>query len=165
MKRALIAAAAVVALLAGVSTAAAAIGKGKFAGKTAVGDPLGFKVDSKNRVYSFYFQGVTLKCTDGDSFDSPSKEKPDTSGATEIRTPKSSRFTIDSKNRWGFQARNSAEGNGYDVSGKFSSQDKSKGTFSIFARFDENNTPDPKGSVSCSSGDLKFTVKRQVARQ
>lgn len=160
MKR-LIAIAAAAALLAGVGTAAAAIGKGKFAGTTSAGDPLGFRVDSNNRVYSFYFVGVTLKCTDDTTFDTPSKENPDEDGATEIRTPKATRFNIDSKNRWGFKARNTAQGNGYDVSGKFSSQDRSKGTFSIFARFDNQNQPDPDGTVSCKSGKLSFTAKRR----
>jgi hypothetical protein len=160
MKRAL-ALAGVLALLAGTGTAIAAISKGKFAGKTSAGDPLGFRVDSSNRVYSFYFQGVTLKCTDGDSFDSPSKENPDSSGATEVRTPKSVRFDISKTNKWGLTASNKAEGNGYEVRGKFTSQDKSTGTFSIFANFDAQNNPDPDGEVRCKSGDLKFSAKRR----
>jgi hypothetical protein len=176
MKRALAIAACLVALLAGVSTAEAAIAKGKFAGKTKAGDPLGFRVDKSNRVYSFYFVGVTLKCTDGESFDTPSPESPsdpdpDTSGEPgegdrEIRTPKSVRFVIDANNKWGFKASNTQAGNGYSAKGKFSSQDKSTGTFSIFANFREGgpgqiDEPDPNGEIKCSSGTLKFTVKRK----
>jgi hypothetical protein len=160
MKRALSTAAAITALVAGVSTAEATIGKGTFAGKTSARDPVGFKVDKSGRVYSFYFEGVTLSCTDGDTFDTPSKEKP-VEGETEIRTRKSDRFIVGSNNKWSFKVRNDEQGNGYDVAGKFSSQDKSKGTFSIFANFESGNTPDPNGEIKCKSGKLTFTVKRQ----
>ena len=152
MKRALIMAGAILALAVGVATAEAAIKKGKFAGKTSAADPIGFRVDSDNRVYSFYFTDVELSCTDGDKFDSGT-----------VKTPKSTRFVISSTNKFAFKARNAEAGNGYDVTGKFSSQDKSKGTLSIFANFDPApaNTPNPDGETKCSSGKLKFTVKRQ----
>ncbi len=171
VKRALVIAASLVALLAGVTTAEAVIAKGKFAGKTKRGEPLGFRVDKSNRVYSFYFQDVRLDCTDGDHFFTPGPKNPsdpdpsqqgeEGEGQTIVRTPKSERFAISSSNKWGFTARNNDVGNGYDVSGKFSSQDKSKGTFSIFANFDEGNEGDPSGEVKCSSGKLSFTVKRK----
>jgi hypothetical protein len=167
MKRALITVGAVVVLVGGVSTAEASIAKGKFAGKTAAKDPIGFKVDKSGRVYSFYFQGVTLRCTDGDQFDTPSKENPDPEdGSTEVRTRTSDRFPVDSKNRWGLTGGTKEAGNGYTVAGRFLSQDKSQGTFSIFANFTDGgpgnvDPPDPDGEIRCKSGKLKFSAKRQ----
>jgi hypothetical protein len=141
--------------VAGASAAEAAVSKGSFAGKTSAGDPIGFRVDGKSRVYSFYFEGVTLKCSDGDSFDTPV-------GSDRIQSPKSVRFTISKDRRFGFTARDKQAGNGHDVSGRFSSSgNRTSGTLSIFARFDEQNHADPNGSVSCSSGKLKFSVKRR----
>ena len=165
MRRLLITAAAVAALGAGVATAEAAISKGKFeglVGAKANGDAFGFKVDKSGRVYSVHFSGVRLSCTDGDTFDSPSKEKPDGEGATEIRTSKNTRFTVDTQRRWGFTAANKDAGNGYDVAGTFKSTgNSSKGTLQIKASFDEQNQPDPNGRVKCDSGPLKWSAKRQ----
>jgi hypothetical protein len=162
MKRVLVMAVAVLALVAGVSTAIAKIGKGEFIGKTSADDPIGFKVDSKGRIYSFHFEGVTLKCTDGDQFDTPSKADAGSGGPTEIRTPNSQKYKV-KKRKFKIVSNDDEAGNGWTAKGKFSSKNKSKGTFTIFANFDPApaNTPNPDGSVHCTSGKLPFTVKRK----
>ena len=158
MRRTLAVAMAAIGLIAGVSTAVAAIGKGTFAGKTSAGDPLGFRVDSHRNVYSFYFQGVTLKCSDGDQFDSPSPEHPQ--GGTELRTPRSKDYPI-VKRKFKIVVKEAQGGRGYTVKGKFTSKNKSTGTLQVYANFDSHDNPDPNGSVHCDSGKLPFTAKRE----
>ena len=72
MKRVIATALVVAAAVTGVSVAEAAIRQGTFAGTTTAKDPVGFKVNSSGRVISFYYDGVTTKCSDGDTFPTPS---------------------------------------------------------------------------------------------
>ena len=155
MKRVLVIAIVIVATVAGATVAEAAIKKGKFTGKTSAGDPVGFKVDRKGRVYSFYYEGVTLTCTDGDSFDTP------TEAVDRVQTPPNRKFTV-TRGKWGITARNSQTGFGWDVSAKFNSKGtRNTGTLSIFATFNEQNQQDPNGSIRCESGKLSWTAKRR----
>jgi hypothetical protein len=161
VRRALAAAAAIAVSMTGVSAAAEPIPRGKLSGQTTAGDVFGLRVDSKGRVYSVHYEGITLKCTDGTTFDTPSRQKPDSFGDTEVRTQRSIRFTLDAKRRWSFPARNDAAGSGYDIKGRFkASGDRATGTVRVFARFDEQNNPDPGGPVFCDSGKLKWAVTR-----
>jgi hypothetical protein len=136
-------------------TAEAAITKGSFAGKLSNGKPVGLKVDRKGKVYNFFYEGVTLKCSDGDSLTTPS-------GKDRIITPSKVKFKVNSKRAWGIRARNNDTGFGWDADGTFNSKGtKSTGTLSVFATFNDQNQQDPNGSIRCESGALKFTVKRK----
>jgi hypothetical protein len=153
VKRLLIVVAVLFAVVASATVAGAAVKKGAFSGTTTADDPVGFKVDSKGRVYGFYFAGVRLTCTDGDEFDSPT-------GADRLHTPSSRRFTVSSR-KFAIKVRDKSAGNGWNVSGRFKSRGKeASGTFSIFANFDEQNQPDPEGSVKCQA-ELAWSAKRQ----
>ena len=155
MKRVATIAAVVLATTVGVSAAEAAISKGTFAGKTSKGDPVGLKVDKKHRVVSFYYEGVTLSCTDGDSITTPT-------GKDRVITPTSVKFKINAARKWGIHAKNDDTGFGWDADARFNaSGSKTTGTLSIFATFNDQNEQDPNGSVRCESGDLKFSLKRK----
>jgi hypothetical protein len=154
MKRALLTGM-VMATVVGATVAEAAIKKGTFTGKTSAADPVGFKVGTRGKVYSFYYEGVTLKCTDGDSFDTPT-------GSTRVQTPRSVKFKVTSKSRWGIQARNTKTGFGWDVDAKFRSKgERSTGTLSVFATFNEQNQQDPNGTIRCESDELSWSAKRR----
>jgi hypothetical protein len=138
----------------GVGAAEGAIKKGSFSGTTAKGDPIGFKVDSRNRAYAFYVEGVSLSCTDGDRFDTPT-------GAARLQSPNSNRFRISSTRRWSATLNNEPSGNGQQVTSRFgSSGNAATGRYFVFAKFDTQNQPDPNGSVRCEGGPLKFTAAR-----
>jgi hypothetical protein len=164
MKRSLISVAVIAIAAIGASAADAAFpARGTFTGKTELNDPFGFKVDTNGRVYSVWFEGVNLDCSDGDNFETPigPPNDPDPD-ARRIQTPRRERFPVDSRRRWGVEARNRSQGNGYDVLGKLNAAgNRSVGTLRVFARFDEDNNPDPRGSVRCSSGELKTTATRR----
>jgi len=154
MKRAVVTLVAIVATGLAAGTADAAVKKGKFTGKTAQDDPIGVKVDKRQRVHSFFFDGVTLKCTDGDTVDTPT-------GADRIQTDASERFPIEQR-RWGIRARAKDKSFGWDVAGRFSrSGKKTTGTLSIFALFNEQGHQDPNGSVRCQVKNLEFTLRRR----
>jgi hypothetical protein len=129
--------------------AEAAVRKGVYTGRTSARDPFSFRVDKRKRVYLVSFRRVHLTCTDGDEFDTGT-----------ITSPRSERFVTTRRGRWGFRARNDSLGNGHDVSGRVRSP-RARGTLRVFARFDENNQPDPNGSIMCDSGTLTWTAKRR----
>ena len=129
--------------------AESAVRKGSYTGRTSARDPFQFRVDKRKRVYLVSFRRVHLTCTDGDEFDTGT-----------LTTPRSERFPTTRKGRWGFRARNDSLGNGHDVAGKVNSP-KASGTLRVFARFDENNQPDPDGGIFCDSGTLTWTAKRR----
>lgn len=157
MKRVLALCAATVAIpLATAGAADALIRAGTFRGTTTVGDPVGFKVDSLGRVYSYYYDGVRLRCTDGDQFNTPA-------GSNRIQTPFRTRFPVRRFNRWSIRSRTAATGVGWDVAAQFLSQgSRAAGTLKVFARFNERNDPDPQGSIRCESGTLRWSAPRLV---
>ena len=123
-----------------------------YSGTTSASDPVGLKVDSKGRVYAFYFVDVHLTCSDGDEFDT---------GPDPIKSPTSKRYKV-RKGKFKIRIRERDAGRGWDVAGKFSSRRKVVGgTFRVFANFDENFNPDPDGSAKCTSGVLKWSAKRK----
>jgi hypothetical protein len=135
-------------LLALSGIAQAVVARGTYKGETSAGDPISFKVTRSKRVSRFSFSQVHLTCTDGDEFDTGT-----------ITTPPDVSFVITRGGRFGFEARNPAGGNGYDVAGRIASP-KGKGTLRVFARFAEGNVPDPDGSILCDSGELTYRVKK-----
>ena len=158
MHRVLIAGVLTLALLAaGAVPASAKIARGTFAGTTSSEDPVGFKVDRRGRVLSFYYDAVTLTCTDGDSFDTPT-------GSERVVTPARVKFTVNRRNKFGIKARNESTGFGWDAKGTFKNRGRrATGTLKIFARFDENNQQNPDGSVRCESEALTWSVTRRRA--
>jgi hypothetical protein len=141
-----------VTLFAAVGATVAEAAVKTYSGTTSAADPVGLKVDSKGRVYAFYFVDVHLTCSDGDEFDT---------GPEPIKTPTSTRYKV-TKRKFKIKIREEDAGRGYDVTGKFSSSRKKvAGTFRIFANFDESFNPDPDGSAKCTSGVLKWSAKRK----
>jgi hypothetical protein len=154
MKR-FVAMVAVAAMAVGAGAAEAAIKKGKFVGQTAKGDPMGLKVNKNNEVFAYFYDGVHLKCTDGDELDTPS-------GADRIQTPNDVPFTISSSRKWSIRARDNDNGVGWDVAARFNKAGtKTKGTLSVFALFNEQSEQDPNGNIRCEVKNLKFTLKRK----
>jgi hypothetical protein len=151
MRRALTVAVVVVATAVGGATAEAAVKKGTFRGATEAGDPIGLKVNRSNKFFAFFFDGVRLRCSDGDTVNTP-----------RIVTPDREKFTIGSQRNWGIAARNRRTGFGWDAEGKFGKKGgKVTGTLTVFATFNDQNQQDPNGSVRCTSGELDFTARRQ----
>jgi hypothetical protein len=144
------AAVAAIALGSGVADAS-----GGLRGKTSAGDPVGFKLDSRGRVYAFFFEGVRLECSDGTELDTPS-------GANRVQTSAGSRFRVGSNGRWAISRRERETGFGWDAAGRFKSRGtKATGTLRVFATFDEQDNQDPDGSITCDSGRLRFEAKRR----
>jgi len=156
MKRSIVAGVLVLTLVAvGAAPASAKIARGTFAGTTAKADPVGFKVNKKGRVLSFYYDAVTLTCTDGDSFDSPT-------GADRVQTPTRVKFNVSARRKFGITARNEQTGFGWDADGTFNARgSKASGTLKVFATFNDQNQQDPNGTIRCESGDLTWSVKRK----
>jgi len=156
MKRALAIAVLIVGLVAGATVAEAAIKKGTFTGKSSAKDPMGLKVNKGGKVYAFYYEGVRLKCTDGDAFDSPS-------GSKRIQTPSDVLFRVNAKRKFAINAHNDTTGFGWKVAAKFNAKGtKVTGTLSVHAKFNEQNEPDANGSITCTSDDLTFSLTRKV---
>jgi hypothetical protein len=165
--RALAVLAALAVPVAGVDAAPAPVPRGKFAGKTSKADPVGFRVDRKGRVYSFYFVGVTLTCTDGDSFDTPSPAEPDANGSTRVETRRSTRYTLDDARLFVISARNDNAGSRYEISGRFkASGNRAYGLLRVYANFSDggpgnDDVPDPDGDIRCKSGKLRWSADRR----
>jgi hypothetical protein len=143
----------VAAAVTGASVAEGAVGAGTFSGATTAKDPVGFKVRS-GRVVSFYFEHVRTNCSDKDHFPTPS-------GKYRVQTPAKKRFRITSSGKFAIKARNSRTGFGWDAKGQFVGKGRTaKGTLKVFARFNDENYQDAKGTITCSSGTLHWTAKR-----
>jgi hypothetical protein len=152
MRRTFVIAAIAATTVASATVAEAAIRQGAFTGKTAAGDPLGFRVDSSGRVQSFYFEGVTLKCTDGDKFDT-------STGSARNQTPSRSRYKVSSAGRFTISITSTKTGFGWTAKGRFgASGSTASGTLRVLARFNDQNELTPKGSIRCDSGRLSWTA-------
>jgi hypothetical protein len=154
MRRVVVAAVAVIWLGIGAGAADAAIKKGRFVGQSVQGDPMGLRVDSQQRVHRFYFEEVTLDCTDNTSVDTPRGR------GARFETPKSFKAPTRDR-RWGIRTNNDAEtGVGWQVQGRFNRKGtKTTGKLSIFALFNEEGQQDPNGSIRCEANNLRFTLK------
>ena len=133
-------------------TAAGAVKRGSFAGTTSEADPVSFRVDARGRVMSFTFVAVRLSCTDGDTVDTP-----------RVVTPRSKRFRVRS-NRFGIVARNDTTGFAWNADGVFRNRGRrATGTLRAFASFNDQNEPDPNGTIKCESEALTWSVRRRRA--
>jgi hypothetical protein len=151
----IVATAAVAALAVGGTAADAAVKKGKFAGKTAEDDPVGFKVTKSHKVVGFYLDGVTLRCSDGDQLDTPK-------GDDRFVLPSSLKFKIKKSRRFKFSVSNDS-GLRIKANGRFNKKGrKAVGKLYVTARFDsESGDQDPNGDVLCQSHRLKWVARRQ----
>jgi hypothetical protein len=156
MRRAAVIAVLTLTAVTGASLAEAAIGAGVFIGSTTnARDPVGFKVPAKNRVSNFYVDGVRLKCTNGDQFDSGK-------GDRRLRSPAGTRFRVNSNGKFTVTVANNDVGNGFSAHGRFHAKGTTAtGWLQVYAHFDANNNPSSKGSVHCSSGKIRFRANRK----
>jgi hypothetical protein len=150
MRRAAVIAVLTLTAVTGASLAEAAIGAGVFIGATTA-----FKVPAKNRVSNFYVDGVRLKCTNGDQFDSGK-------GDHRLRSPAGTRFRVNSNGKFTVTVANHDVGNGFSAHGRFHAKGTTAtGWLQVYAHFDANNNPSSKGSVHCSSGKIRFRANRK----
>jgi hypothetical protein len=139
--------------VASATLAEAAIRAATFTGTTSAKDPLGLRVDSSGRVYSFYFEGVTLKCTDSDQFDT-------STGAARNQTPSKTRYRVTAQRRFTISITSTKTGFGWTAKGRFgASGSTASGTLRVLARFNDQNELTPNGSIRCDSGRLSWTAK------
>ena len=144
-----------VTVVTGASLAEAAIGAGVFSGVTRAGDPVGFKVPAKNRVSNFYVDGVRLRCSDGDQFDSGK-------GSRRLRSRAGMRYRVSSRGKFTVTVPNDDVGNGFSAHGRFHAKGTTAtGWLQVYAHFDTENSPSPKGSVHCKSGKIRFRANRK----
>jgi hypothetical protein len=155
MRRAAVIAVLTVTAVTGASLAEAAIGAGVFIGVTRANDPVGFKVPAKNRVSNFYVEGVRLKCTDGDQFDSGK-------GSRRLRSPSGVRYRVNANGKFTVTAPDDERGNGFSAHGRFHAKGKvATGWLQVYAHFDDENNPSNKGSIHCTSGKIRFRANRR----
>ncbi|MEA2441106.1 MAG: hypothetical protein QOH76_2530 [Thermoleophilaceae bacterium] len=155
MRHKLVTAIASAALVVGVSVAEGAVRAGNFSGRTSAKDPVGLKVNSSGRVYGFYFSGVKLRCSDGDSFST-------STGSNRTHSPTAKRYRVSSSRRFTIFLTSTKTGFGWTAKGRFSTKGGSAaGTLRVLARFDIENNLKPKGRIKCDSGVLSWTAKRR----
>ena len=125
------------------AAATAAFKTGAFKGSSAHG-PISFKL-SKKAVTGLKFK-VTFECTDGDRFSSNLK------GFPKVKVSQAKKGIVfsngDNSKRFLFRIDK--------LKGK-----TAKGVVQAKWTFDENDIPDPEGSVVCDSAVQKFTAKRR----
>jgi hypothetical protein len=134
------------------SAAEAAVSGGTFTGKTAAKDPIGLTVGAGSRITNLYFEGVHLKCTDEDEYDTLKGQ---------YRMQANSKARIAGSGRWTVKKTTHDGASTWTASGKFSKGRRSTGTLTIKQRFNIENKLDPKGTIRCDSGKVKFTVTRR----
>src|SRR3954469_1518365 len=131
--------------------AEAAVSNGTFTGTTTAKDPIGLAVAGA-RVTNLYFEGVHLKCTDKDQYDTLKGQ---------YRMQSKGKFRIRSGGKWTVKKTTHGGASTWTASGTFNSKgNRSTGTLKIDQRYNIENELDPKGSIRCASGKLKFTVNR-----
>jgi hypothetical protein len=135
------------------TAAEAAVSKGTFTGTTAAKDPIGLTVGAGSRVTSLYFEGVHMTCTDKDDFDTLTGQ---------YRMQAKGKFRIGSNGKWTVKKSTHSGASAWTASGQFNGKsNRSTGTLRIRQRYNIENYLDPKGTVRCDSGNLKFTVTRR----
>ena len=150
--RIIISTALVAATVIGASAAEAAVAPGTFTGQTSAKDPLGITV-SGSRVTNAYFEGVHMRCTDEDQYDTLKGK---------YRMQAKSRARIGSSRRFKVKKTTHGGASTWTLAGRFNARGASaSGTLSIHQRFNIQNYLDPKGSITCDSGKIKFTVSRR----
>lgn len=141
----------VVTAVTGASVAEAAVSPGTFTGQTKAKDPVGITV-SGSRVTNAYLEGVHMKCTDEDQYDTLKGK---------YRMQAKSRASISSSRRFTVKKTTHGGASTWTLSGRFNSKGSgATGTLRIQQRFNIQNYLDPKGTITCDSGKLGFTLAR-----
>jgi hypothetical protein len=157
LKSRVVAAAAVVALAAGVAVADGAVRTGKYTGKHRKGGPVSFKVSKKGkskRISNFRFSKLTLRCSDGQQF---VPEGGFGSGRKRLRMGRKGRFTVFVQY---------VDGGNWTARGRIKGR-KATGTVRLRVRFNPSADPDgddvpaPNGRIRCDSGKVKFSARRR----
>jgi hypothetical protein len=131
--------------------AEAAVSNGTLTGTTAAKDPIGLTV-SGSRVTTLYFEGVHMTCTDKDQYDTLKGQ---------YRMQAKGKFRIGSSGKFTFKRSTHEGASAWTATGKFNSKGThATGTLTINQRYNDQNYLDPKGTIRCASGKLKFTVNR-----
>ena len=145
-KRIFIAAVAATCVTAGATVAEAAVTKGSYAGAFDRGGSVSLTVDENQQLIKVVRKKMKFKCSDGDSFTSKTNKAV---GEVDVS---SGSFTLKD------QDTNEAET--FTMKGKFSGS-KVTGTYRHTATFNTKNQLTQNGTVSCTTGKLKFTAKRK----
>jgi hypothetical protein len=133
-------------------TAEAAVSGGTLTGTTTAKDPIGLTVGAGSRVTTLYFEGVHMTCTDKDEYDTLKGQ---------YRMQAKGRFRIASGGRWTVTKSTHSGASTWSATGNFNAKgNRSTGTLTIKQRFNVENELNPKGSIRCESGKVKFTVNR-----
>jgi hypothetical protein len=149
--RILISTALVAAAVTGASAAEGAVAARQFTGQTTAKDPVGITV-SGSRVTNAYFEGVHMKCTDDDQYDTLKGK---------YRMQANSRATIGSSHRFTVTKTTHGGASTWTLAGRFNSKGTTvTGTLRLKQRFNIENYLDPKGTITCDSGKLKLTLSR-----
>jgi hypothetical protein len=132
------------ALLVGAAAAHAAVPKGTYTGKFSDGGKASLTVKSQKLV-KLSRSGLTFKCSDGDKFKSL---KATATGDVDVS---SGSFDIEDKT--------TGDGVTWRMTGKFSTKKrKVKGTYRETRVFNDENTLDPDGSITCQTAELTFSA-------
>ena len=136
--------------IAGASVAQAAITPGTYKGSVEGAGSIVLKIDSKKRLVKFVRTKITVKCDDGTS---ATNSKITTTGVAPIKSDGTFVWKADAEDV-------AASGHNWRLAGTVRSPNAS-GTLKETVRFDSAGEPDPNGSVSCTTGKLRWSAKRQ----
>jgi hypothetical protein len=117
---------------------------GNHKGKTAQGFVLRFRAGQQS-VYNIAFK-YRMKCSDGVTFQGRQEG---------YAAP----FYYDEGVRFDRTSRSASGATAIRFRGRISGS-KASGKLALAARYDENDNPDPKGSVQCVTGTVKWSTKR-----
>ncbi|MDQ3935076.1 MAG: hypothetical protein M3340_10670 [Actinomycetota bacterium] len=136
--------------VAGATVAEAAVTPGTYKGSVKSAGSITLKIDSKKRLVKFVRTNIKVKCDDGTS---ATNSKITTTGVAPIKS--------DGTFVWKADAEDVAEsGHNWRLGGTVKSPNAS-GTLKETVRFNAAGEPDPNGSVSCTTGKLRWSAKRQ----
>jgi hypothetical protein len=140
-----------VCVIGGATTAEAAVTKGTYKGSVKGQGSITIKVDSKKRLIQFVRTNMTLECDDG-------------SEASYEKTESTGKVAVKSDGTFVWKAPPADRENGYTwrLAGTINSP-RASGTLAETARFSAGaqKQPDPNGAVTCTTGKLKWSAKRQ----
>jgi hypothetical protein len=152
MTRGLISIAVAVALAVGASVAEAKVVKGTYRGKTSDGGKVALKVDKSKSLVNVTRSNLLFRCSDGDRFRSLSSTS---TGKVPIADGK---FDISDT-----QPDDAVS---WQMTGSFNAKGtKIAGTYGETRRFNSKDRLDPKGSVTCQTGDLTYSARRVVKKR
>jgi hypothetical protein len=134
----------------GSVVAVAAPSPGTYSGKIEGAKRISLKVDGKTRLVRIARTGLVVKCPDGSSW-LPIK----ITTTMRVPLPSDGKFVIKQT-----QEDIEQDGHRFRIAGTVKST-KASGTLKESGTFDSNTQPDPNGSMTCSTGKLRWSAKLQ----